>query len=79
MGDAAAPVTFGVSAAAGRGAAVLQEAGLQARKTERKMAAKPEKGMTDSVADKIAQYSKSSGMALISGDLPGIGAKEAVR
>lgn len=79
MGDAAAPVTFGVSAAAGRGAAVLQEAGLQGRKAGREMAAKAEKGMTDSVADKIAQYSKSSGMALISGDLPGIGAKEAAR
>ena len=79
MGDAAAPVTFGVSAAAGKGAAVMQEAGLQARKTGREVTAKAEKGMTDSVADKIAQYSKSSGMALISGDLPGIGAKEAAR
>ena len=79
MGDAAAPVTFGVSAAAGKGAAVMQEAGLQARKAGRELAAKAEKGMTDSVADKIAQYSKSSGIALISGDLPGIGAKETVR
>ena len=79
MGDAAASVTFGVSAAAGKGAAVLQEAGLQARKAGREIAAKAEKGMTDGVADKIAQYSKSSGMALISGDLPGIGAKETVR
>ena len=79
MGDAAAPVTFGVSAAAGKGAAVMQEAGLQARKAGRELAAKAEKGMTDSVADKIAQYSKSSGIALISGDLPGIGVKETVR
>ena len=56
-----------------------QEAGLQARKAGREAAAKAEKGMTDNVADKIAQYSKSSGMALISGDLPGIGAKDIVR
>ena len=79
MGDAAAPATFGVSAAAGRGAAAMQEAGLQARKAGREAVANAEKGMTDNVADKIAQYSKSSGMALISGDLPGIGAKDIVR
>ena len=79
MGDAVAPATLGVSAAAGRGVAVMQEAGLQARKAGRAAAAKAEKSMTDNVADKIAQYSKSSGMALISGDLPGIGGKEAVR
>ena len=79
MGDAAAPATLGVSAAAGRGAAAMQEAGLQARKAGRAATAKAEKSMTDNVADKIAQYSKSSGMALISGDLPGIGGKEAVR
>ena len=42
-------------------------------------AVKAEKGMTDNVADKIAQYSKSSGMALISGDLPGFGAKDIAR
>ena len=79
MGDAVAPATLGVSAAAGRGAAVMQEAGLQARKAGRAAAAKAEKSTTDNVADKIEQYSKSSGMALISGELPGIGGKEAVR
>ena len=79
MGDAVAPATLGVSAAAGRGAAVMQEAGLQARKAGRAAAAKAEKSMTDNVADKIAQYSKSSGMALISGDLLGIGAKNVAR
>ena len=57
----------------------MQEAGLQARKAGRAAAAKAEKSMTDNVADKIAQYSKSSGMALISGDLLGIGAKNVAR
>ena len=57
----------------------MGDAGLQARKAGREAAVKAEKGMTDNVADKIAQYSKSSGMALISGDLPGFGAKDIAR
>ena len=42
----------------------------------RATAAKADESMTDNVADKIAWYSKSSGMALISGDLPRIVGKE---
>ena len=45
----------------------------------RATAAKADESMTDNVADKIARYSKSSGMALISGDLLGIGAKNVAR
>lgn len=73
--EAAAPATFGASAVAGKGAVAMQEAGLQARKAGREVAAKSEKCMTDNVADMIAKYSKPSGMALISGDIPGLDAK----
>ena len=61
------------------GAAVMKEAGLQARKVGRAAAAKADRSMTDNVADKIARYSKPSGMVLISGDLLGIGAKNVAR
>ena len=73
--EAAAPVTFGASAVAGKGAVAIQEAGLQARKAGREVAAKSEKCMTDNVADMIAKHTAPSGMALISGDIPGVGEK----
>ena len=78
-GDMAAPVTFGASAAAGKTAAVMQEAGLQARKAGREAATAAGKSMSDKPAPGTGDKAGDSGMALISDRKPDLGLGDWIR